>query len=86
MIVFCFIYFDFHFSLTKTVLAFSETDCYVFSCELSNAHRWVDEVEFKVKAGAGLGVHDAHCPSGWEVCAGDPDGTSCLQDLTQQIF
>ena len=35
-------------------------------------------MEFEVKAGAGLGVHGAHWPSGWEVCAGDPDGTSCL--------
>ena len=28
-------------------------------------------MEFKVKAGAGLGGHDAHWPSGWEVCTGD---------------
>ena len=38
----------------------------------------MDEVEFKVKAGTGIGVHDAHWSSGWEVCTGDPDGTSCL--------
>ena len=25
--------------------------------------------------------HDVHWPSGWEVCAGDPDGTSCLPDI-----
>ena len=65
-------------SITKIVLAFSITDCYVFSCEFSNADGWADEVEFEVKAGAGLGVHDAHRPSGWEVCTGDPDGASCL--------
>ena len=80
LIVLCFVYFDF-ISLTKIVLAFSKTDCYVFSCEFSNVHGWVDKVEFKVKAGKGLGVHDAHWPSGWEVCAGDPDGTSCLPDI-----
>ena len=68
-------------SLTKIVLAFSKTDCYVFLCEFSNANGWVDEVEFEVKAGAGLGVHDAHWPSGWEVCTGDPDETSCLPDI-----
>ena len=68
-------------SLTKIVLAFSKTDCYVFVCEFSNANGWVDKVEFKVKAGTGLGVHDAHWPSGWEVCTGDPDGTSCLPDI-----
>ena len=68
-------------SFTKIVLAFSKSDCYVFLCEFSNAHGWVDEVEFEVKAGARLGVHDAHWPSGWELCAGDPDGTSCLPDI-----
>ena len=57
--MFCFM-FDFHFT-HKIVLAFSKTDCYVFLCEFSNANRWVDEVEFKVKAGTGLGVHDALC-------------------------
>ena len=68
-------------SLTKIVLAFSKTDCYVFSCEFSNANGWVDEVEFEVKGVTGLGVHDVHWPSAWEVCAGDPDGTSCLPDI-----
>ena len=66
-------------SLTKIALAFSKTDCYVFLCEFSNANGWVDEVESKVKTG--LGVHDALWPSGWEVCTGDPDGTSCLPDI-----
>ena len=68
-------------SLTKIVLAISKTDCCVFSCEFSNANGSVDEVEFEVKAGTGLGVHDVHWPSGWEVCTGDPDGTSCLPDI-----
>ena len=45
-----------------------------------NANGWVDKMEFKIKAGTGLGVHDALWPSGWEVCTGDPDGTSCLPD------
>ena len=52
-----------------------------FLCEFSNAHGWVDAVEFEVEAGTGLGVHDAHWPSGWEVCTGDPDGTSCLPNI-----
>ena len=60
---------------------FSKTDCYVFLCEFSNANGWVDEVEFEVKGVTGLGVHDVHWPSAWEVCAGDPDGTSCLPDI-----
>ena len=74
-------------SLTKIVLAFSKTDCYVFLFEFSNANGWVDEVEFEVKTGTGLGVHDAHWPSGWEVCAGDPRWNILpTRYLTQQIF
>ena len=77
----CFM-FCFSFHLThKNCFCHFQTDCYVFSCEFSNANGWVDEVEFKVKAGAGLGGHDEHWPSGWEVCTGDPDGTSCLPDI-----
>ena len=68
-------------SLTKNVLAFSKTGCYVFSSEFSNAHGWVDEVEFEVEAGTGLRVHDVCWPSGWEACTGDPDGASCLPDI-----
>ena len=80
LIVSCLV-FLFSFSLTKIVLAFSKTDCYIFSCEFSNANGWMDEEEFKVKAGTGLGVHGVHWPSGWEVCTGDPDQTSCLPDI-----
>ena len=85
LIVSCFVSLIF-ISLTKIVPAFSKTDCYVFLCEFSNANVWVDEVEFEVKAGAGLGVHDTHRPSGWEVCAGDPDGASCLRDILPNKF
>ena len=72
-------------SLTKIGSCRFQTD-YVISCEFSNANGWVDEVEFKVKAGAGLGGHAAHWPSGWEVCTGYPAGTSCISDIQPVKF
>ena len=63
-LIVCVLFLLIFISLTKIVLAFSKTDCYVFSCEFSNANGWVDQVEFEEKSGAGLGVHDAHWPSG----------------------